>query len=338
MTQPEQQLAGTGEAQWVTSVQQLPATAAWIPEIPAKPFPNDLTELRDYLRRQRPHQSFEICCEDTSAATRVVSMNRPSNRPDSPATTPPALLLRTPPAAELDVPLVAALASAVPQLTVAVDHFLHGELLSRAANMAGRVIAVLTALDTGHQLMGVHPGPDCDALSRALARQPGLRLRGLFADMEPEIAEGGARKRPCGRVPDLARSCLRQLQSGGLPGTDVVLGVSAEDLLTAAKQVDGCMVVWSPLAECYREFSAAIPGPESATARVRVISRPALEYCIIGAGGRSGLITSGTRVLEPAGAVISGWSAHHARLDLSGEAVDLRIGSEVTLGNFRKHT
>jgi D-serine deaminase-like pyridoxal phosphate-dependent protein len=248
------------------------------------------------------------------------------------------VLLRTPISFEGEVPQLAALAVKTPRLTVVVDHFRHGELLSRAAESAGKKIAVLIAVDTGRQLMGVHPGPDCESLSRALVQQGGLRLRGIFADAEPSASAAGRQGLTAGRALELARHCLGHLRSRGIAAEDVVLGLGADEGLTAGPEADSCTLVWCPVEVCGGVWWPATSATGGAACEVRVISRPALEFCVIAAGSRSGLMTSAARVLKPSGARVSGWDVHHTRLHLTGAAVDLRIGDTVTLGNFDKHT
>ena len=283
-------------------------------------------------------QRVEICCEDAAAALALLSAGAASGASASAVAGWQSVVLRTPLSAEPEIPLVAALAKAVPQLTVVIDHFRHCELLSRAAESAGRIISVLILVETGRQLMGVCPGPDCESLSRALVRQPGLRLRGLFADVERVEPGVGIEGLSAVQAAELAWHCLRTLRQRGLAAEDVVLGVGADDELPAESLTNTCTVVWA--ADCRGAGAnlVASSGGDATVVGVRVISRPALEYCVIGAGARSGLLTSETRVLAPSGAIIDAWNAHHSRLRLAGAAVDLRIGDVVTLGNFRKHT
>jgi D-serine deaminase-like pyridoxal phosphate-dependent protein len=280
----------------------------------------------------------QICCEDAVAALALLSARVAGGASTSAGAGLPSVLLRTPLSAESDIPLAAALAKAVPQLTVVIDHFRHCELLSRAAESAGRMISVLIVVETGRQLMGVCPGPDCASLSRALVQQPGLRLRGLFADTERVESAAGVAGLSAARAAELAWHCLRTLRQRGLLAEEVVLGLGADDELPAESLTDTCTVV--RVSDC--GWTGAIPGvasgEEASAVGVRVISRPALEYCVIGAGSRSGLVTSETRVLAPAGAIVEAWNGHHSRLQLAGAATDLRIGDVVTLGNFRKHT
>lgn len=283
-------------------------------------------------------QCLEICCEDAAAALALLSAGATSGASTSAGDRLQSVLLRTPLSAEADIPAAAALAKAVPQLTVVIDHFRHCELLSRAAESAGRMISVLIVVETGRQLMGVCPGPDCESLSRALVQQPGLRLRGLFADVERLESASGVAGLSAAHAAELARHCLRTLRQRGLVAEEVVLGVGADDDLPAGSLTDTCTVVRVPDCGGTSAIPSASSGGDATAVGVRVISRPALEYCVIGAGARSGLLTSETRVLAPAGAIIEAWSAYHSRLQLAGAATDLRIGDVVTLGNFRKHT
>lgn len=282
-------------------------------------------------------QCVEICCEDAAAALALLSAGA-SNASKSAVAGLPSVLLRTPLSAEADIPAAAALAKAVPQLTVVIDHFRHCELLSRAAESAGRMISVLIVVETGRQLMGVCPGPDCESLSRALVQQPGLRLRGLFADVERLESASSVVGLSATHAAELAQHCLRTLRQRGLGADEVVLGVGADDDLPAVSPTDTCTVVRVPDCGGTSAIPSASSGGDASAVGVRVISRPALEYCVIGAGARSGLLTSETRVLAPSGAIIEAWNAYHSRLQLAGAATDLRIGDVVTLGNFRKHT
>lgn len=320
-------------------LETLSPSVGWIPEISAMPEADDFVVLREQSSEQRPQFGFEVCCEDAVVAGCVFSFKDGPGCQSFGVRPAPALLLRTPPSAPSDVPLIAGLAATVPQLTVAVDHFLHVELLARAAQSVGCTIGVLVTVDAGGRFMGVHPGPDCVALSRAVAKQRGLFLRGVFASVEAGVTEAPERGLTCVRTFELARSCVESLRLRGLNATDVVLGVTPDGLPQATELMDRCMVVWGPVSGVGCGVMAEFAGvAETEVLEVRVISRPALEYCVIGAGSQSGSITSETAVIWPLGAVISGWNAHHTRLLLSGESLDVRIGSEVRLKNFRKHT
>lgn len=283
-------------------------------------------------------QRVEICCEDAAAALALLSAGATSGAATSAGGELPSVLLRTPLSAEAQIPLAAALAKAVPRLTVVIDHFRHSELLSRAAETAGRSISVLIVVETGRQLMGVFPGPDCESLSRAVVQQPGLRLRGVFADVERVESASGVAGLSVAHAAELAWHCLRTLRQRGLSAEDVVLGLGASDELPSESLTDTCTVVRLPDCGGAGAIRGAASGEDVSAVGVRVISRPALEYCVIGAGACSGLVTLETRVLAPMGAIVEAWNGHHSRLQLAGAAVDLRIGDVVTLGNFRKDT
>lgn len=318
---------------------QLSPSVGWIPEISAVPGKDEFAVVREQFAEQRPQCSFEVCCEDARRAVAAFLLAVPWSGEDSVSGWLPALLLRSPPSAQSDIRMIAGLAASLPRLTVAVDHFRHVELLVRAAESIGKTISVLVAVDTGERLMGVHPGPDCESLSRAVAKQRCLSLRGIFASVEGGATVAPERGNSCVRTFELARSCVESLRLRGLQAGEVVLGIASEDLRAAAELVDRCMVVGGPFLGAGWESSGRLAGAAGAGVfDARVISRPALEYCVIAAGSRSGLITSETEVIWPLGAVISGWNAHHARLQLADESLDLRIGSEVWLKNFHKHT
>ncbi|MFM7056079.1 MAG: alanine racemase [Planctomycetota bacterium] len=323
------------------AVRALPSSVSWIPEIPEQ-WP---AECLDVIDRFLPEHSRgtrraeEICCGNISAAAAALGSSSPAGgHTGSPPHGLPAVLLRTPLCTEPEVPVMAALAARVPRLTVVIDHFRHGELVSAAAKSAGRTISVLIAVDTGRQMPGVHPGPDCESLSRAVVGQEGLQLRGIFADTEPLESAAALQGLSAGRALQLARQCLRHLRSRGMAAEDVVLGLGTAEALTTGTELNGCTVVWGPPGMSSGALSSAAPATVEVGGKIRVISRPALEFCVIAAGSRSGLITAATRVLAPFGAEITAWNAHHSRLHLAGAAVDLRIGDAVTLGNFHNHT
>lgn len=251
-----------------------------------------------------------------------------------------AIILLTPPASTDDCAAFAELNSRLRQLTVVIDHYRHAELLAHAARLSSqKPIAVLLALETGHQLLGVRPGPDCHTLAHAISRLPQLKLHGIYISAETHGTPTLAQALPAPQALSLARQTLHILNSRGIVAHEIFLAVNSPHQPTTQAdppqsqlpqtQTYPHRLILVPTYSC--SPTPPTPAPPGQPALARIISRPALDYCILAAGSRSGIITPQTQVIAPVGASLGLWSAHYSQLRLTGPALDSQIGHEAHL-------
>lgn len=299
---------------------------AWIPVIDQHSEPESLAALLEPTQLRLPP---ELATNDALAALSLLrQLQRHSTSRQQPATLTPNLLLISPPTSTADCSVIAELTRIVPRLSVALDHFYHAELLSLAAAQTRRNISVLPTIETGRQLIGVRPGPDCHTLAQAIQRLPHISLRGLFASAQTLVYPASRKTLPTAKVLALVQHSLAQLQQRGLPAHDALILADQPPTPELAANLPANAVLF-----CAPTPRIAPPptfkSPQSVS--VPVLSRPALEYCVIAAGSRSGLINQHTRVLLPHNASITSWSTHHAQLTLPSTALDLLIGQHAIL-------
>jgi len=226
------------------------------------------------------------------------------------------------------------------QITAVIDHFRHAELLSQCvqscSNPADVMIRVLIEVDLGRQSTGVCPGPDAARLASAAERLPGLHVVGVFAsghdcrdDIKPGDHNAGDHNADSSEIVTIAEHGLRSIREVILECSEiVVLMSSADDAAWSDSRVTSLMT--SPFMVINKEAGDQARSP-SVLLISTVISRPTLEWCVIDAGRNSFVDSSDADVYTPAGATILRATDDTSALQLSGEAIDLRIGDTVQL-------
>lgn len=216
-------------------------------------------------------------------------------------------------------------------LTLTIDHFRHAELLSQSVP-PGDQVSVLIDVDLGRQTTGVRPGPDSTLLAQATAQLPGLRLRGVYLDdahCEPTSDTGESASLTLEDSLAIARHCQRMIQNDGIELSEIVTGFRTGLSSVAFDQVT--TVLATPLVggPC---SSLESSGLRTAVELVcRVVSRPSLEWCVVNVGTRVIHDSRRAKIVDPAGCCVLRMDRDVSTLSLSGESLDLRIGSEVVI-------
>lgn len=222
------------------------------------------------------------------------------------------------------------------QITAVIDHFRHAELLSQCvqscSNPAGVMIRVLIEVDLGQQSTGVCPGPDAARLASAAECLPGLNVVGVFAsghDCRDDIKPGD-HNAASSTIVTIAEHGLRSIREVTSECREIVVSLSsADDAAWSDSRVTS--LITNPFMVINREAGDQARSP-SVLLISTVISRPTLEWCIIDAGRIALFDSSDVYVHTPAGATILRSIDDTSALQLSGEALDLRIGDTVQLG------
>ncbi len=234
------------------------------------------------------------------------------------------------------------------QITAVIDHFRHAELLSQCvqscSNPASVMIRVLIEVDLGQQSTGVCPGPDAARLASAAERLPGLNVIGVFAsgydcrdDIKPGDHNADDHDAGSSAIVTIAEHGLLSIREVTSECSEiVVLMSSADDAAWSDSRVTSLitspfMMITNPLKVINKEAGDQARSP-SVLLISTVISRPTLEWCIIDAGRNAQVDASDVYVHTPAGATILRLTDDTSALQLSGAAIDLRIGDTVQLG------
>ena len=210
---------------------------------------------------------------------------------------------------------LAALATRLARLRVALDNPLALETVARAAAASGREIGVLIEFESGKQRTGVQTVAEALALARRVAELPGLRLDGLMTYPMSEaavrfVAEARAAFGEAGLT-------LGLVSGGGTPQS-------------ADRALIGALGEFRVGTYIYNDVSSVGSGAAgwddcALTLHVTVVSRPTPERAIIDAGSKSltsdlspgGAPAGHGRVLGYEDAVIDRLSEEHGMIDLS---------------------
>jgi D-serine deaminase-like pyridoxal phosphate-dependent protein len=265
--------------------------------------------------------------ETVAMAHQSVAVSRVSTLANTAATEMKHLLVIRPVVRPIDLQMLAALSEAV-ELTVVVDHFRHAELLSAAVVAARGRAAVLLDVDAGQQATGVRPGPDSERLAAAAARLPGLIVAGVFLDDRSPL--DGVERHSSSVDPmrglTMARAAVESIRHAGVRLVMAVI-LSWHDVHRGEDNEREIPWLLKP---------ATSHGPDKRPFRrdrgrtATVVSRPALERCVIDAGTCDfGSGATGLRIERPAGATVIAVHEDIAVLGLAGASRDLTIGDEV---------
>ena len=222
------------------------------------------------------------------------------------------------------------------QITAVIDHFRHAELLSQCvqscSNPASVMIRLLIEVDFGQQLTGVCPGPDTARLASAAERLPGLQVVGVFASSNScrdDIESGGTNANRA-TIVTIAEHGLRSVRDVISECSEIVVLISsADDAARSDSRVTS--LIASPFMVNNKVGGDQAQSP-SVLLNSTVVSRPTLEWCVIDAGRDALVDLSDVYVHTPAGATILRSTDDTSALQLSGAAIDLRIGDTVQLG------
>ncbi|MGE5161330.1 MAG: DSD1 family PLP-dependent enzyme [Betaproteobacteria bacterium] len=238
---------------------------------------------------------------------------------------------------------LAALAARFPgaRLGVCVDDASVVEALGAACDRAAARLDVYVELDVGHDRAGVADPGTVVALARAVAAQPGLKLRGLQAYYgSAQHRRGGAqRRRAIESAVALARAARDALLDAGLP-CDVVTGAGTGTFLFEA--ASGVYTEIQPgsyvLMDVDYAKNEADPGwprfDQSLFVLATVMSRrhdARGDRATLDAGLKAFSTDSGPAQPAFAGWSVRGVSDEHTVLDRSGDGPALALGDKARL-------
>lgn len=203
------------------------------------------------------------------------------------------------------------------QIVAVIDHFRHAELLSQSIVESAAEIHILIEVDIGRQSSGVKPGSDTTLLAAAASRLPALKVIGVFAAAMES------------RAVRVVNHAARSLPDAIADRPETFVAVSSENETSTGEGQIHCVIASPFFRSDDCSHTTAMKSPVCITATV--ISRPALEWCVIDVGRIAIGDPVGLRVGSPSGASILHVMPETCTLQLSDEANDLRIGDMIQL-------
>lgn len=226
------------------------------------------------------------------------------------------------------------------EVSVCVDSMAAAEPLSAAFERRGGRLQVLMEIDTGAHRCGVPPD-GAPALARKLLPLPGLELAGImtYAGLLPgKFSEDDQRQVAKLEAETMAR-VAEELRAVGADMRRISGGSTPRARFYGA----GCgLTEFRPGTYVYNDVNcidlgAATEADCAFTILATVVSRPGAQRATLDAGSKAltteaAKISSGHgRILECAGAAITGLDEEHAYVDLSEAEHELAIGDKVRI-------
>jgi D-serine deaminase-like pyridoxal phosphate-dependent protein len=176
-------------------------------------------------------------------------------------------------------------------LSLIVDHLAVARGWSDAMQRAGRTLDVLVKVDVGFHRCGIDPAGESTAFVRAVARLPGLRLRGLLSHAgHSYLATSDSQLRAIARQEAEILMKLRDCCTGsGMPIEEISVG--ATPLLRFIGEQDGVTEVRAGNYIYYDRTQVALGsaalGDCALTVLAMVVSKPAADRIILDCGSKT---------------------------------------------------
>lgn len=207
-------------------------------------------------------------------------------------------------------------------ITVPVDHAANVQALSAAAQAQGVTLRVVVEVHTRLAGCGVAPGQPALELARAVHAAPHLEFMGLMT-YEGTVLDAAESQR-CLQAVLETRALIEQ---AGLPVRLVSVGnTSNYDIVGTAPGVTevaagSYVLLDAHYAPARRQFTPA------ARILTTVSSRPQSDTAITDAGQKAVSVDRGLPTVDIPGATVTGLSAEHCRMQLTGPAITtVRLG------------
>ena len=225
------------------------------------------------------------------------------------------------------------------RMGVLVDAIPAVATISQAATRAGVVVDVYIEVDVGARRCGVAPGAPALDLARAIARSPGLRLRGLqaYQGAAQHLREPAARRDAIASAAAEARRTREMIEGAGI-ACELVTGAGTgtwqheRDSGVYGELQPGSYVFMD--ADYGRNVAAAsdLRFEQSLFVLASVMSTPAADRVIVDAGLKAFSFDSGLPLVhERAGAEYAKASDEHGVLRIAAGAPPAQPGERVWL-------
>ena len=227
------------------------------------------------------------------------------------------------------------------RILVSLDSEAVARELSKAATGQQTTVGVLVEFDSGLGRCGIHPGPDCVELARAIQKLPGLKFRGLMTYPGNIWGTNEERAKESESVAGAVARALAAFETERMPVEIVSAGSTPSAVLS--DKVHGITEI-RPGTYVYNDLNTYYQGActlEDCAARVvaTVVSTAVPHRAIIDGGSKtfsSDLLGSGPRtgyglVVEAPGARLIKLNEEHGYLDTTGCDHTFHVGEVVTV-------
>lgn len=219
---------------------------------------------------------------------------------------------------------------------VACDHYVQAEGLSRACRSQGVNCRVIVEVDIGMQRVGVRPGRDAQQLAEGIDKLKGVKLVGImgYEGHLLRVPDPVEKRRLIVEAMGMLTHSRDRLLQAGLCCDIVSAGGTGSYQITAdcdgiTELQAGGGIFGDPM---YVEQCGLVGHKYALSVLCTVVSRPSLDRAIVDAGRKS--VTAELHLPLVKGhpkAVVTGLSAEHGKLELTGAAQNLRIGDKLQL-------
>lgn len=224
-----------------------------------------------------------------------------------------------------------AAASRRTELFVCADHFVHAELLSRAAERNSVEFNLLVDVDVGMKRTGCRPRVDATKVAVAADALPGIRVAGImgYEGHLLQIPDPEEKQRAIFEAMNVLQQTRDAMRDRDLTCDIVSAGGSGSFWVTGQHDaVTELQCGGGAFGDLFYQKSCGLSGVTSAlTVHAEVVSRPSLNQAIINCGRKAvNPAVHPPELINVEGATIDSLSAEHASLTLDGAACDLKIG------------
>jgi D-serine deaminase-like pyridoxal phosphate-dependent protein len=220
------------------------------------------------------------------------------------------------------------------EMKVAVDDPQNVRELAEAAQAFGAELGILIEVNVGMDRCGVEPGEPAVELAREVSRHKGLRFMGLMGYEGHMVNVTPYEKRAEGTRQAMARllETKEVVEKAGLPVEVVSAGGTGTYNITGAipgiTEIEAGSYIFMDGAyrKVLQDFECAL------TVLTTVISRPTPDRAIVDIGRKSMSNDMGMpTVFNVEGATLVGLSEEHGKLQVEGEARQLRPGDKIEI-------
>lgn len=220
---------------------------------------------------------------------------------------------------------------------VACDHYTQAEMLSAVCTRRGVTCRVILEVDIGLQRVGVRPGADALELARGIDKLPGLKLAGIMGYeghllTEPDL--GVKRTKIFDALAILVETRDQMLQHGLCCDIVSAGGTGSYQISSDAPGITELQAGGGTFADPFYLDKCQVAGLRSAlTVLATVVSRPMLDRAILDSGRKTihpDLFMPVVKGRHPEAKAVQ-LSAEHCKLQLEGDARNLKIGDRVEL-------
>lgn len=219
---------------------------------------------------------------------------------------------------------------------LACDHYAQAEMLSRICVEMGVKCRTIIEIDIGLERVGIKPGHDTLELAQGMDKLPGIELVGImgYEGHLLRIKDQDEKKTKIGAAMQILAKTKDDFDKHGLNceivsagGTGSYQITSEIDCVTELQAGGGIFAEPFYLEECtVADLTSAV------TVLASVNSRPVLERAILDIGRK----TINPDIMMPKvkgidGANVVALSAEHCKVELEGQAQDLKIGDKIEL-------